>query len=110
MLATRKLSALLPASRTLPSMPPLIVPARVSRRNLPLGFTSPWHSTQDFSKRGLTSLSKVRPCLSDGGGSLLVSMCVALALKDIVSAVVKENAVRGFMVLSPRCERHHFAP
>src|SRR6185312_9866529 len=99
MLATRKLLALLPGSRTLPSTLPLSVPARVSRRSLPFGFSAPWHSTQDLSKRGLMSLSKVRPGLVEGGGNLLGSTSTALAMNESVSVAANVRAMWDFMDL-----------
>src|SRR6185312_8088306 len=99
MLATRKLFSLLPGSRTLPSTLPLSVPARVSSRSLPLGFSAPWHSTQDFSNSGLMSLSKVMPCLLEGGGNLLKSTSTALAMSETASVPARARAMWDFMNL-----------
>src|SRR5439155_11344150 len=58
-----------------PLSPPLMTFASVSMRYLLFGFSPLWHFTQDFSRIGLMSFSKVRPALHAGGGNLLASHC-----------------------------------
>ena len=77
MVWTRGLLAELPLTMDSPFSPPLREASRESSRSLPFCFSAPWHLTQDFSKMGLMSLSKVRPVLVAAGGSLLTSTSAA---------------------------------
>ncbi len=71
---TNRLFLLSPGITIFPCAPPFRTPSRVSRRKLRRGRWLPWQRTQEALKRGAISLSNVRSCLSEAGGSLLTSI------------------------------------
>src|SRR5437016_7656364 len=62
-----------------PLSPPLMTDSRVSMRYLLLGLSPLWHLTQDFSRIGFISFSKVTPVFLAAGGTLLISTFFSLS-------------------------------
>src|SRR6188474_3141598 len=98
-LRTRLLLALLPGSTTLPSLVPFSVVSRVVSFRPALGFSLPWHFTQETSKIGLMSASKVTFALVAAGGSL-VSSAAALKLnaREAMAATVRVLEIRCLLI------------